>query len=73
MLVPYGMGTEYEPGEIEIAESAICAVHLTFLKPDGSSKADVDPREDHDRFPDRCTARTRADERPAGVGDHRGH
>jgi hypothetical protein len=29
--------------EIEIAESAICAVHLTFLKPDGSSKADVDP------------------------------
>jgi hypothetical protein len=43
MLVPYGMGTEYEPGEIEIAESAIFAVHLTFLKPDGSSKADVDP------------------------------
>jgi hypothetical protein len=43
MLVPYGLASEPEPGELAIAEAAITAVHLTFLKPDGSGKADVDP------------------------------
>jgi hypothetical protein len=43
MLVPYGLASEPEPGQLTIAEAAITAVHLTFLKPDGSGKADVDP------------------------------
>ena len=43
MLVPYGMASEPEPGELTIAEAAVTAVHLTFLKPDGSGKANVDP------------------------------
>jgi hypothetical protein len=41
MICPYGLPSEPEPGILEIIEPAIFAVHLTFLRPDGSAKADV--------------------------------
>jgi hypothetical protein len=43
MLVPFGLASEPQPGELAITEAAITAVHLTFLQPDGSGKADIDP------------------------------
>jgi putative DNA primase/helicase len=43
VLVPYGLPDEPEPGVIDIAIDAITAVQLTLLKPDGASKADVEP------------------------------
>lgn len=43
MLVPYGLPEEPEPGVLNITESAITAVQLTLLKPDGTGKANVKP------------------------------
>jgi putative DNA primase/helicase len=43
MLVPYGLPKEPEPGLLDIAEDAITAVQLTFLRPDGTDKADIKP------------------------------
>jgi putative DNA primase/helicase len=42
MIVPFGLPDEPEPGLLHIAENKITAVQLTLLKPDGSSKADVE-------------------------------
>jgi putative DNA primase/helicase len=42
MIVPYGLPDEPEPGELAITESAINAVQLTLLKPNGSGKANVE-------------------------------
>jgi hypothetical protein len=38
MICPYGVPSEPEPGILKIIEPAIFAVHLTFLRPDGSGK-----------------------------------
>lgn len=43
MLMPYGLPEEIEPDVLDITASAIMAVQLTLLKPDGSGKADADP------------------------------
>jgi phage/plasmid primase-like uncharacterized protein len=43
MITVYGIPAEPEPGFLAIDETVITAVHLTLLKPDGSSKADADP------------------------------
>jgi Toprim domain len=43
MLVPFGLPTEPEPGILDISTSDIFGVQLTKLKPDGSSKAKVEP------------------------------
>jgi Toprim domain-containing protein len=40
MIAAFGIAEEPEPGEIKIPE--VRGVHLTFLKPDGSGKADID-------------------------------
>jgi Toprim domain len=39
MLAAFGIMSEPEPGRIDIDRDAICAVHITRLAPDGSSKA----------------------------------
>jgi Toprim domain len=41
MITAFGFAQEPEPGVLEIEDSAVRAVHLTKLKPDGSGKADV--------------------------------
>lgn len=41
MITAFGFADEPEPGLLAIADSAVRAVHLTKLKPDGSGKADV--------------------------------
>jgi hypothetical protein len=43
LIAPFGLPDEPEPGVLRIAPSAIKAVHLTKLRPDGSGKADVEP------------------------------
>jgi CHC2 zinc finger/Toprim domain len=43
MIVPYGLPAEMEPGLLDIAEDAITAVQLTFLRPDGTGKAEIKP------------------------------
>jgi hypothetical protein len=43
MIAAFGMAEEPEPGTLCIAEDSLVGLHLTLLKPDGSSKADVDP------------------------------
>jgi hypothetical protein len=45
MICPYGLPNESEPGILKITEPAIFAVHLTFLKSDGSDKAVVEDDE----------------------------
>src|SRR6266536_1608294 len=42
MIAAFGMPDEPEPGMLEIADDAVCGVHLTLLKPDGSGKAGTD-------------------------------
>ncbi len=39
MIVPYGLPAEPEPGVLAMAETAIAAVHLTFLTADGRKAA----------------------------------
>jgi hypothetical protein len=44
MIAPIGRGySEPEPGRIVMPTDAIIGVHLTYLLPDGSGKADVEP------------------------------
>jgi Toprim domain len=43
LMAPFGMTSEPEPGELEIAAADVMAVQLVKLTPDGSGKADVDP------------------------------
>lgn len=43
MVAAFGLCEEPEPGELAIADEAVRGIHLTFLIPDGSGKADVDP------------------------------
>jgi len=38
MIAAFGLAHEITPGVIEIAESAVCGVHLTRLLPDGSDR-----------------------------------
>jgi Toprim domain len=42
MIAAFGFATEPEPGVLAIAASAVRAVHLSFLKPNGSDKADIE-------------------------------
>ncbi len=42
LIAAFGFATEPEPGVLAIAASAVRAVHLSFLKPDGSDKADIE-------------------------------
>ena len=42
MIAAFGMADEPEPGAYSIANRRVGAVHLTFLRPDGSGKGDVD-------------------------------
>jgi Toprim domain len=42
MIAAFGMPDEPEPGVYAIANHRVGAVHLTFLRPDGSGKANVD-------------------------------
>jgi hypothetical protein len=39
MIAAFGLAHEAEPGELAIAATAVCGVHLTRLLPDGSGKA----------------------------------
>jgi hypothetical protein len=43
MLAPFALAQEPEPGRLAVSPSAIAGVHLTFLRPDGRGKAEVDP------------------------------
>jgi hypothetical protein len=40
MIAAFGMAHEPEPGRLAIDEAAIRGVHVTYLRPDGSGKAD---------------------------------
>ena len=42
MIAAFGIPTEPEPGRLAIADTAVGAVHLTRLRPDGSGKAGTD-------------------------------
>jgi hypothetical protein len=42
MIAAFGLAHEIEPGVLAIADTAVTGVHLTRLKPDGSSKAVFD-------------------------------
>ena len=42
-VAAFGMPNEPEPGALAIAASAVQAIHLTKLNPDGSGKADIEP------------------------------
>jgi hypothetical protein len=42
MIAAFGFAEEPEPGELAIEDSAVRAVHLTKLKPDGSGKAEIE-------------------------------
>ena len=43
MIAAFGLCEETEPGALSIADDKVRGVHLTFLKPDGRGKADVNP------------------------------
>jgi len=44
MIAPIGLGfIEPEPGHLIMPTEAVVGVHLTYLLPDGSGKADVEP------------------------------
>jgi hypothetical protein len=42
MVAAFGLPDEPEPGELEIATSAVCGIHITRLAADGSDKAGTD-------------------------------
>jgi hypothetical protein len=42
MIAAFGMARETVPGEIVIDDAAVTGIHITKLKPDGSSKAGTD-------------------------------
>jgi Toprim domain len=42
MIAPFGIATEIEPGISAISPEQIAGVHLTFLRPDGSGKAQTE-------------------------------
>jgi hypothetical protein len=44
LIVPFGIPLEPEPGVLDIAGSDVHGVQITKLKPDGSGKADVEPK-----------------------------
>jgi hypothetical protein len=44
LIVPFGIPDEPEPGVLDITTANIYGVQLTKLKPDGSGKADVEPK-----------------------------
>ena len=44
MIVPFGVPDEPLPGVYAMPAERIQAVHLTYLQPDGSGKAPVDPQ-----------------------------
>jgi hypothetical protein len=46
MVAAFGAAIETAPGEIIIHDDAVCGVHLTRLKPDGSGKAGIETEED---------------------------
>jgi hypothetical protein len=43
MIAAFGMADELEPGVLRIPEDRVRAVHLTFLRADGSNKAGIAP------------------------------
>jgi hypothetical protein len=43
MVAPFGIPDEPEPGVLEMPRDRVRGVHLTYLAPDGNSKAPVDP------------------------------
>ena len=43
MVVGFGLPDEPQPGVYSMPPERICGVHITYLKPDGSGKATVDP------------------------------
>jgi hypothetical protein len=43
LISAFGMPHEPKPGVLELSDGELHGVHLTFLKPDGSGKADVQP------------------------------
>ena len=43
MVVAFGIAVEPEPGVLDIDDNAVRGVQLTFLKPDGTGKAEVTP------------------------------
>jgi hypothetical protein len=44
LIVPFGMPSELEPGILAIAGDDVRGVQLTKLRPDGSGKADIEPK-----------------------------
>jgi hypothetical protein len=44
LIVPFGMPSEPEPGILSITDDDVRGVQLTKLKPDGSGKAEIEPR-----------------------------
>jgi hypothetical protein len=44
LIVPFGLPSEPEPGTLDITTANIHGAQLTKLKPDGSGKADVEPK-----------------------------
>jgi hypothetical protein len=43
MIAPFGIPDEPEPGVLYMLRDCIRGIHLTYLMPDGSGKAPVDP------------------------------
>ena len=43
MIAAFGVPHEPEPGQLVIAEDAVCGVHITRLAPDGMGKAELTP------------------------------
>jgi hypothetical protein len=44
LIAAFGIATEPEPGALAIADADVRAVQLVKLKPDGTGKADVEPK-----------------------------
>lgn len=44
LIAAFGIASEAEPGVLAIVDADVCAVQLVKLKPDGSGKADAEPK-----------------------------
>jgi hypothetical protein len=41
LILPFGVAAEIEPGRLAIADNAVRGVHVTFLTPNGTAKAEM--------------------------------
>lgn len=44
MVAPFGAPDEHEPGIYRMPRESVKGLHITYLKPDGSGKAPIDPQ-----------------------------